>query len=50
MMESSALRTMYLTPKDSQSSKTQRNELQKPPAICKFLPMMEAGFPAAAQI
>ena len=50
MIESSALRTMYLTPKDGGSSKTLRYALKKPPAICKFLPMIEAGLPAAAQI
>ena len=50
MMESSALRTMYLTPKYGMSSETQRRQLKVPPAICKFLPMIEAGLPAAAQI
>ncbi len=51
MMESSALRTMYLTPENGMSSETQRCQLSvTAPAICKFLPMIEAGLPAAAQI
>jgi hypothetical protein len=51
MMVSSALRTMYLTP-EARYFRQSSNVFVAiaTPAICKFLPMMEAGLAAAAQI
>ncbi len=51
MMESSALSTMYLAPEVCDVKQNNYAHAHNAaPAICKFLPMMDAGLAAAAQI
>ncbi len=51
MMESSALSTMYLTPEVCDVKQNNYAHAHSAtPAICKFLPMMDGGLAAAAQI